>query len=46
MLAYFTRMLPQWGTDAVPSGCIVQVDIGARAALGDLASSRVRFQMP
>ena len=39
-------MLPQWGTDAIPSGSLVQIDLGSRAAFGDLASSRVVFQMP
>jgi len=42
----FTRMLPQWGTDAIPSGSQVQIDLGSRAAFGDLASSRVWFRLP
>ena len=41
-----SRMLPQWGTDAIPSGSLVQIDLGARAAFGDLASSRVWFRLP
>lgn len=42
----FTAMFPQWGTDAIPSGSVVEIDLGARGTFGDLASSRVRFQVP
>jgi hypothetical protein len=34
------------GTAAIPSGCLVSIDIGARAAFGDLASSMIRLQTP
>ncbi len=42
----FARMFPQWGTDALPSGYVVAVDVEARAAFGDLASMRVQFRVP
>jgi|GEM_PF-894994 len=42
----FAQMFPQWGTDELLSGYVVGVDIGARAAFGDLASMRVRFRVP
>jgi hypothetical protein len=42
----FAGMFPQWGTGAIPSGSVVAIDLGARAAFGDLASSRVRFRVP
>jgi hypothetical protein len=40
------QMFPQWGTDELPSGYVVGVDVGARAAFGDLASMRVQFRVP